>query len=76
VQGTNGMKIARLDRDFNLLASVPALARQAGDDVVLFDDLVIYLAPHRGTDWTSSRVVARRLGENASPPRRRATRPR
>jgi hypothetical protein len=66
--------IARLDRDFREIASFPTLARQAGEGVVLFDDMILYLAPYRGTESVSPRVVMRRLGEDASPPRRRAVR--
>lgn len=53
---------------------IPTVTRQATAGVVLFEDLLIYLAPYRGADRISPRAVARRLGENAAPPRRRTTR--
>lgn len=68
------LNVARYDRDFTLHASIPTPARVAGDDVAIFDDLLIYLAPYRGTEWSSPRVAARRIGENAGPSKRRATR--
>ena len=68
------LSIARISRDLTSVATVPTLARPTpGEDVVLLDDLLIHLVPHRGTDLGHTRVVARRIGENAAPPRRRPT---
>jgi hypothetical protein len=71
--GHESLWIGRLDRDLNLVASTPSLAQLAAPGVVLLDELLIYLAPYDGTELLSSRVVARRIGEDVPPPRRRAT---
>lgn len=69
------LSLARLARDFTPIATYRTFENLDVDrSVVLLDDLLITLAPYRGDDLRHTRVVARRIGVNASPPRRRAAR--
>lgn len=66
--------IARLDAQFRTIDAFPALTEgNRYDTPVLTRDLLFYLNPYVPGNFLTERVVARRIGEGAAPPRRRTS---
>ena len=70
---THTLWITRFDANLNIIGSTPAMIfGHRFEAPVLTRDLLLYLTPHPQTTF-GQRVVARRIGENASPSRRRTS---
>jgi hypothetical protein len=68
---THTLWITRFTPSLERIASTPAVIEgYRYENALLTRDLLIYLAPHRGTVF-GDRLVARRIAEDVTPPRRR-----